>query len=648
VKTLAIDIETYSSEDLTKSGVYKYVQADDFEILLLAYRVDNEPVQVIDIIGGEIIPDKVIHAFTDPGVIKTAHNANFEKTCMSRFFEIKLPVEQWQCTMVKASMLGLPLSLDAASKALQLSEGKSAAGKALIKYFCVPCKPTKVNGGRLRNLPEHAPEKWAEFKAYCAQDVVVESAIRDKISFFTIPAKEQQLWELDQTINDNGILLDPSFVNNAIRMDLTYREKLTSEAVRLTGLDNPNSATQLKAWLTEETDVQVDSLTKTAIPELLKNIESDKVKRVLTLRQEMSKTSVKKYTAMVKAICPDLRVRGLLQFYGANRTGRWAGRLVQVQNLPRNELKDLDLARELVKEGDLDMMEMLFGNVPDTLSQLIRTAFVPSPGHRFIVADFSAIEARVIAWLAGEKWRLDVFNTHGKIYEASAAHMFKVPLETVTKGSPLRQRGKVAELALGYGGGPNALIAMGALRNGVNEEELPKLVAMWRQANRAIVNYWDRVEDAAIKAVNGEPSTLKHDVRFFKDKGILFINLPSGRLLSYLKPQIRAGKFGGESLYYQGMDQTTKQWGIQNTYGGKLVENIVQAIARDCLADAMIRVRDAGYNIVMHIHDELVLEVPDGKGSVEEVNKIMGQEISWAKSLPMAADSFETRYYKKD
>jgi DNA polymerase len=646
--TLSIDIETYSSTDLIKSGVYKYAQAPDFTILLFAYSLDNSLVSVIDLANGQQIPKVVYNALTDPAYLKRAHNANFERTCISTYFTIDLCPSQWECSMAKVSMLGLPLSLDAASKALNLSEGKNTAGKALIKYFSVPCKPSKANGGRVRNLPQHDPEKWSQFIDYCKQDVVVEQAISDKIAFFQIPETEKRLWQLDQKINDTGVLLDPVFVQNAIRMDTDYREKLTTEAIRLTGLDNPNSAAQLKNWIGNENGLDVATLRKDDIPVLLEQTDSAIVKRVLKLRQEMSKTSVKKYEAMSKGICLDNRVRGLLQYYGANRTGRWAGRLVQVQNLPQNHLPDLDLARSLVKDGDGELLEMCFGNVPDTLSQLIRTAFVASPGHRFIVADFSAIEARVIAWLAGERWRLDVFNTHGKIYEASASQMFKVPIESIKKGSDLRQKGKVSELALGYQGGPNALITMGALKMGIPETELPKLVAMWRNANKKIVQYWDTVGEAAMETIENGRINIGHGISFFVEKGILFIELPSKRRLAYLRPKLNVNRFGNLALTYQGMDQTTKQWGMQETYGGKLVENIVQAIARDCLADAMLRLDAAGYNIVMHVHDEAVLEMPIGQGSTSEVNKIMSAAIPWAKGLPLTAESYETDYYKKD
>lgn len=655
MQTLAIDIETYSSTDLSKSGVYKYVQAPDFTILLFACSFNNEPVELYDLskyhndIKVAEKSSRIFSPLTNPNILKTAYNASFERACISKYFNLYLDPCQWECTMAKASMLGLPLGLDMAAKALKLPQEKSAAGKALIRYFSVPCKPTKANGERTRNLPQHDLEKWEQFKEYCKNDVVVEQAIREKISFFNIPETEKKLWYLDQQINDEGVLIDPVFVKNAIHLDITHRDKLTKEITELTNLVNPNSAAQLKKWIGEETGSTVTSLTKEAVPVLLQNTDCVIVKRVLAIRQEMSKTSVKKYEAMASAVCEDDRVRGLLQYYGANRTGRWAGRLVQVQNLPQNHLPDLDLARRLVREGDLELLEILFGNVPDTLSQLVRTAFVAPNKHRLIIADFSAIEARVIAWLANEKWRMDVFNTHGKIYEASASQMFKVPIETVTKGSPLRQKGKVSELALGYQGGPNALISMGALKMGILEEELPKLVSMWRNANKKIVQLWYDVEDAAKTAVSeGTTTSIQHGIKFYTKHNILFIQLPSGRELAYMRPAIKPNRYGNEAITYEGMNQTSKQWGPQETYGGKLVENIVQAIARDCLADAMLRITAAGYKIAMHVHDEVVLEVPNGKGSLEEVNKIMSTSIAWAKGLPLNADSYETNYYKKD
>lgn len=470
MKLLAIDIETYSNIDLLKSGVYAYSESADFEILLFAYAVDDEDVQIVDLASGEKIPDYIIEAMTNPNVIKTAYNANFERTCLAKHFHTPMPQEQWSCSSVHALMLGLPGHLDGVAKCLRLNEQKMKEGKSLIRYFSVPCKPTKVNEGRTRNLPDHDPEKWGVFKDYCKQDVEVERQIRKKLESFPIPKVEQKLWELDQKINDNGVLIDKVLVINAILADKSFQDTLFNEAVQLTGLDNPNSPAQLKGWLLKQ-GIEVDSLAKKNVELLMKKVEDPEAKRLLALRQGMSKTSVKKYEAMERSICSDQRIKGLLQFYGANRTGRWAGRLVQIHNLPRNNMKDLQIARDLLKSGNHEALALLFDNVPDVLSQLIRTAFIPSKGSRFIVADFSAIEARIIAWLAGERWRMDVFQSHGKIYEASAAQMFKVPIKSIDKGSPLRQKGKIAELALGYGGSKGALTQMGALEMGLTEDE---------------------------------------------------------------------------------------------------------------------------------------------------------------------------------
>lgn len=647
MKTLNIDIETYSSYDLIKGGLYKYVEAPDFRILLFAYSIDEGPVQCVDIISGQGLPNEIYDALTNPNVIKKAWNANFERICIQKEYGIILPIEQWECTMVKASMLGLPLSLDAASKALKLNQEKDSAGKALIRYFSLPCKPTKSNGMRTRNRPSDDFVKWQQFIDYCVQDVKVEMGIGQKIEFFNVPDCEMALWYLDQKINDTGVMIDEPFVLNAIKHDIEYKNRLIVEAMEITGLNNPNSVSQLKGWLEAEVEGPIEKLSKEIIPELMKATDSDIVKRVLNIRQEMAKTSVKKYEAMRMAICEDKRVKGLLQFNGANRTGRWAGRLVQVQNLPRNYLKDIELAKELVKRDDLEMLEMLFGNVPDTLSQLIRTSFIAPDSHKFIVADFSAIEARVIAWLADEAWRIEVFQTHGKIYEASAAQMFRIPIDQVDK--ELRQKGKVAELALGYQGGPNALVKMGALKMGLNESELPEIVSKWREANQKIVNYWYTIENAAIFAVeNNTSKKTPHGITFRKEKNILFVDLPSGRSLSYIRPNLVDSKFGGYSLVYEGMNQTTKQWGRQDTYGGKLVENIVQAVARDCLADTMLRVDKAGYKIVLHVHDEIVIEAANGYGHLDDVLDIMREPIAWAKGLPLDGAGFETTYYKKD
>ncbi|ODS08321.1 DNA-directed DNA polymerase [Bacillus velezensis] len=648
MKTLSIDIETFSSVDLLKCGVYAYTEAPDFEILLFAYAFDEEPIKVIDLAQGEALPHDVLVALTSSKVIKTAYNANFERTCIAKHFNTMLPPTQWRCTAVHATTLGLPGNLDGVAKALKLSEQKDKEGKALIRYFSVPCKPTKANGQRVRNLPEHAPDKWEKFKAYCGQDVEVERSIKNRISKFEPLEAEQELWALDQDINDRGVRIDANLVKHAIACDEQYQAGLMVEAKELTGLPNPNSTAQLKKWL-EDKGLSVSSLAKDKIEELIEKTDDESVHRVLRLRQEMAKTSVKKYLAMEKALCPDSRVRGLLQFYGASRTGRWAGRLVQVQNLPQNKIADLDTARTLLKGGHYEAIELLYGQVPFVLSQLVRTAFIPSEGNEFYVSDFSAIEARVIAWLAGEGWRLDVFNTHGKIYEASAAQMFKVPVESITKGSPLRQKGKVAELALGYQGGKGALIQMGALTMGLAEDELPGLVKAWRTANKKIVQFWYDVEAAAVKAVKErKPVKIQHGLTFLCESGILFVQLPSGRRLAYAKPKLEIDdRFGKEALTYEGKLESGK-WGRLNTYGGKLVENIVQAVARDCLAVTLIRLDDAGYKTVMHVHDEAVLDVPRGKNELDKVEAIMGEPIPWAKGLPLTADGFITDYYKKD
>lgn len=645
MKTLGIDIETYSSVDLTKSGVYAYTAAPDFEILLCAYSWEDEPVEIVDLASGESLPSEIVKAFTNNSVLKTAFNANFERTCLSVYFKQELSATSWRCTAVQAAMLGLPLYLAGVAKVLKLGEQKMSEGKALIRYFSIPCKPTNVNGGRKRNLPSHAPDKWAVFKDYCKRDVEVEQAIRKKLEKYPIPDSEQRLWILDQLINDRGVSVDTGLVVNAIECDKQYKMGFFDEARELTGLDNPNSVSQLKGWLSEN-GVEIESLSKKAVSEMVSNTDGE-IQRSLQLRQEMSKTSVKKYDAIIRAVCQDNRVRGLVQFYGANRTGRWSGRLVQVQNLPQNHLKDLELARRLLKAGEYETLELLFDSVPGVLSELIRTAFIPSVDHRFIVADFSAIEARVIAWLAGEKWRLDVFEGHGKIYEASASQMFKVPIEQITKTSLLRQKGKISELALGYGGSVGALTAMGALEMGVDEDDLKPLVNAWRIANPNITRFWWNVDKAALTAVRDKIPQVVGQIKFYVERGILFITLPSGRKLSYIKPKLALNKFGREGITYEGIGEG-KQWCRIDTYGPKLVENIVQATARDCLAEAMLRIDKAGYKIVMHVHDEVVIEAPTSLGSLEEVCNIMGQPMVWAEGLPLRADGFEAIFYKKD
>lgn len=648
---LSIDIETYSSADLSAGGVYPYTEAADFEILLFAYAFDDEAVRVVDMANGEELPDEVVSALTDPRVTKRAYNAPFERRCISRALSVELPVHQWEDTMVKAAASGYPFGLDAVARAMGFPEDrrKMAAGKALVRFFCLPCKPSRANNGRTRNLPRHDPDKWETFKAYCAQDVEVERAIGQDKRIHPLIHEEAELWELDQSINDRGVLVDMELVNAAMAVDNALQEANTAKAAELTALDNPNSVSQLKEWLSDKTGEDISSLSKSRVEELQAQSRDPEVKALLHLRREMSKTSLKKYAAMAAAVCPDNRIRGLMQFYGANRTGRWSGRLVQVQNLPQNHLRDLDVARTAVMSGDADTVSMLYGSAADTLSQLIRTAFIAPEGSRFIVADYSAIEARVIAYLADEQWRLDVFKSHGKIYEASAAQMFKMPINEIHKGSPERQKGKVAELALGYGGGVNALIAMGALNMGLYEVELPDIVNAWRAASPRITALWDTVNVAAQRAVNGESVTINHNIQFIRRNGALLIVLPSGRPLAYCNARIGKNRFGGYSVLYDGSSQTTKQWGQQETYGGKLAENIVQAFARDCLAVAMQRLNAAGYPIVFHVHDEVIAEVPYDSGlTLARMCDIMGEEIHWAQGLPLRADGCETNYYKKD
>lgn len=649
MKILFIDIETYSSIDLSKSGVYAYTESDDFEILLFGYAFDDEEVKIIDLASGESLPDNVVKALTDKEVIKTAFNANFERTCIAKYLNKEMPPEEWRCSMVHALTLGLPSSLKGVARCLKLQQQKMDEGKALIRYFSIPCKPTKANEGRTRNLPHHDKNKWETFKAYCKQDVEVERSIRKKLENYPMTEKELKLWFLDQKINDGGVRVNKELVENAIHCDEIYQKELLDEAIDLTELQNPNSPAQLKTWLKDKHDIEVKSLSKAKVAELLDEVDDPKIKRVLELRQNMSKTSVKKYEAMERAMCEDGSIRGLLKFYGAT-TGRWSGRLVQVQNLPRNNMNDLDLARNLLLDGDYETLELLFDSVPNALSQLIRTAFISSPNSRFIVADFSAIEARVIAWLAGEKWRMDVFNSHGKIYEASASQMFGVPVESITKGSLLRQKGKIAELALGYQGSKGALKAMGALDMGLSEEELPELVSAWRKSNSNIVKLWWDVESAAIKAVKERTIVnMQYGLKFYYKSGVLFIRLPSGRSLAYVRPRIEIDeRFNKDKLTYEGLEQSSKRWGRIDTYGGKLTENIIQAIARDCLAESMLRLDDRGYKIRFHVHDEVILDVPCNFGSLEEVEEIMGLPIDWAPGLPLRAEAFESGYYKKD
>lgn len=687
---LRIDLETFSDVDLKKCGVHRYVESPNFQIMLFGFKWGSGPAHVIDLMAGEKIPPHVLEALQDPKVQKTAYNAAFELACLNRHLGYKLDATQWKCTSVHALYLGLPGNLADVGKVVGLppEKQKMAVGWGLIRYFCIPCKPTKKNGMRTRNLPYHDPDRWQLFKDYCAGDVESEHAIAERLAKFPVPEKEWKLWHLDHRMMTRGVMLDRELVDMAILCDTEVRQRLTNEAIRLTGLSNPNSRNQLIAWLNEEMDdapLPVTDLTKKTVPVLLANTDSEIVKRVLALRQELAKTSVSKYHAMARAMCDDDCVRGLTQFYGANRTGRWAGRIVQVQNLPQNKLRDLDLARNLLKEGDFETLEMLFGNVPDTLSQLIRTAFIARPGTRFIPVDFSAIEARVIAWLAWCEWRLEVFKTHGMIYEASAATMFKVPIESIQYKGPdgkkhkgpnyhLRQKGKISELALGYQGGAGALKTMGALEMGLDEDELDPIKVTWREANHEIASFdqrnpglWLKCDRASKEAVGRRTSVTvpvaggRAKLVFAYESGFMTIKLPSGRKLFYVKPRIegedlyREAANGGRymiaragSLTYEGLDQKTKQWTRLPTYGGKLVENITQAIARDCLAESMLTLDDEGYDQLFTVHDEDVMEMPYGRGSLEEAEEIMGRPIDWAPDLPLRGDGFETEYYMKE
>ena len=673
VHHLSIDIETYSDVDIGKAGLYKYAQSPAFQILLFAYSLDGAPVSVISLPEGDTIPGDIARLLFNPNCIKHAYNAAFEWYCLSRYFGLEdknswgtpqqwLP--QWRCTMLHGLYCGYTAGLDATGKALGLPQDKQklAAGKALIKYFCVPCAPTKTNGGRTRNLPPHDPAKWELFKTYNAQDVVTEMEIERRLSHFPVPDEVQAQWVTDQAINLRGVAVDQVLVEGALDLDAAVRQDYLQEAAKLSGLDNPNSVSQLAKWLQEETGEEVTDLRKTTVSDLLgKELSSDAARRMLQIRQELGKTSNKKYNALETAVCADGRVRGLLQFYGANRTGRWAGRIVQPQNLPRTYIDGslLPLARQLVEDRQRDALQLLFGSVPDTLSQLIRTAFTASPGHTLVDADFSAIEARVIAWLSGEEWVLDVFRTHGKIYEATASQMFGIPMELIKKGNPeygYRQKGKVATLALGYQGGTGSLISMGALRNGLTEEELPDIVDRWRRANPHIVGFWYTVDAAAREAVNTGESIELWDGRLIfaresdpsNDLDFLTIRLPNGRKLYYAKPHMSTNRFGQPSLGYWGMNQKTKKWERLETYGGKLVENITQAVARDCLAEAIERLEAAGYPVVFHIHDEVVIDAGAGKDSLDDVIRIMSQVPVWAEGLPLNADGWINDFFKKD
>lgn len=657
---LSIDLETYSSVDIKKAGAQKYIQSPDFEILLFAYSLDYAEPVCIDFAQGEILPSWLADALTNPDYLKKAYNAPFEWGCLSKYIGRQLPPEQWRCTMFKGLYAGYTAGLDATGRALGLPEDKRKlnTGKALIRYFCVPCKPTRTNGGRTRNLPHHDPQRWELFKEYCRGDVTTEMAIDTSLSDIIIPDFVQREWETDLIINARGVAVDMDLVHGALEMGADVKQNLTAEAVNISGLNNPNSIKQLSAWLETETDETVTDLRKDTVSKMLsRDDNSPEVQRMLEIRQELGKTSTKKYDAILNAVCDDGRVRGLLQFYGANRTGRWAGRLVQVQNLPRTYTEPLELARDLVKDKKTDALRLIYGSVPDTLSQLIRTAFIAPPGRTLIDADFSAIEARVISWLAGEQWRLEVFRTHGKIYEASASQMFGVPLELIKKGNPeyaLRQKGKVAELALGYQGSSGALIAMGALDMGIPEEDLPDIVTRWREANKRIRDLWYKMDNAAVQVITQGGSVgvngviVAREFNYNQNTDYMTITLPSGRKLYYIAPQIGVNKWDNPSISYMGMDQSTKKWKRIETYGGKLVENCVQAIARDCLALSIERLKAAGYEVIFHIHDEVVIECNADSASLDDVVRIMSEPIPWALDLPLGADGWIGDFFKKD
>lgn len=657
---LSIDLETFSSVPLAKAGAQKYIQSPDFQILLFAYSLDGAPVQVIDLAQGETLPPWLVAALTDPTYIKHAYNAAFELGCLSKY--MALPVDQWRCTMLHGLYCGYTAGLGATGKALGLPSDKQklSTGKFLIRYFCVPCAPSKSNGGRTRNLPHHDPARWELFKEYCAGDVITEMEILRRLSNFPVPDMVQRQWQTDLIINSRGVCVDMELVHGALQIGETTRQQLMDEAVRLSGLDNPNSVGQLTQWLEEELDEELSDLRKETVGRLLGgNIASDTARRMLEIRQELGKTSTKKYNAIEAAVCADGRVRGLLQFYGANRTGRWAGRLVQVQNLPRTYTEPLPLARDLVKRRETVKLRMLYGSVPDTLSQLIRTSFTASPGHVLLDADFSSIEARVLAWLADEQWKLEVFRTHGRIYEASASMMFGVPLERIVKGNPeyaLRQRGKVAELGLGYGMGALKFRETAEKQYSVifTEEEAQDVVQRWRDANKRIRNYWYSLEAAVVSAIQtGAPAGTKkllvaQEVDPANELDFMTIRLPNNRKLYYAQPRLGINQCDKPSIAFMGMDQTTKKWKQVETYGAKLTENVVQAIARDCLADAIERLEAVGYAVVFHVHDEVVIDCPADRASLEDVARIMSQPMPWAPDLPLGADGWIGDFYKKD
>lgn len=645
-RTMSIDIETYSSVDLNDCGVYRYAESEDFDILLFAYSYDIGRIEVIELACGDELPDKVISDLCDTSVIKKAYNAQFERVCLSKYLGVRLEPSQWRCTMAHAAMCGLPGSLSKVAEVLKLKEQKMKAGKELIKFFSCPCKPTKKNAGRTRNYPYHDMERWKVFVEYNRQDVATEMEIAKFCEQYPISDFEKRIYTVDQKINDTGIRIDTELVDSVLTENGFYINRLEIRAKQITGLDNPNSLAQLKSWIKSK-GLAITSLTKDDVTELIKTVQDPDVKEVLKIRQEMGKTSVSKYEAMDRAVCDDGRVRGVLQYYGANKTGRWAGRLIQVQNLPRNSIKELNEVRDMVIEEDFETLECLYDSVSDIFSQLIRTAFIPSDGNAFVISDYSAIEARVIAWLAKESWREEVFQTHGKIYEASAAQMFHIPIEQVTKDSDYRKKGKVAELALGYQGAKGALAKMGGEKMGLTDKDMGEIVSAWRKANKNIVKLWKDVEDCCREAIENQSHTTigRYGVGFIGYQGNLMIHLPSKRSLVYQQARVENGK-----ISYMGMNQMSRKWEKTDTYGGKLVENIVQAIARDCLALTMQRLQDAGYQIVMHIHDEVVIEVPKAtaEADLKLIKDIMDTSISWADGLKLNAEAFISEYYKKD
>lgn len=649
MKKLSCDIETFSDVDLIRCGVYKYADSPNFEMLLFAYAVDDGDVHIIDIAGGEELPEEIIQVIKSDTVVKTAYNAQFERVCLSRYLKLPegeyLNPQSWYCTAVQAAELALPLSLADVGSVLGLERQKMTEGKELIKYFCVPCKPTKSNGNRTRNRPCHDINKWETFKKYCMRDVDVERQIADKLKMYPISDEEHRLYVLDQIINDRGVLVDCELAKQAVKLNSIQSAVAVEQAYMITGLENPNSVTQLKQWL-KENGVEIESMSKKAVKSLADETDGD-VSKMLKLRLLMAKTSVKKYEAVIRSVCSDNRVHGMMRFCGANRTGRWSGNILQPQNLPQNHLPDLTLARDIVKDGDFEMLDMMFGNVPNVLSELIRTVLIPKPNHRFIVADFSAIEARVLAWIAGEQWRIDTFKNGGDIYCASASKMFKVPVEKNGVNGELRQKGKISELACGYGGSVGALKNMGAVEMRVQENELQGLINDWRNANPHIVRFWYEVGNAAMKAIKEKTTVPLGKLVFAYERGILFIRLPSGRRLSYIKPRIGTNRFGGDSITYMGIN-SAKKWDRLETFGGKLTENIVQGTARDLLANALINAANAGYDTVFHVHDEIICEVPNGYGSVDELCRLMCIKPEWADGLPLNADGFECEYYKKE